>query len=96
MAELLNGTKASLAGEPVGHSVFAHPLPFNLIPHIDKFQVRVHWRNSVYSYRAERAELGLERTLTSTHQFGTFNCSAPHLRARTLHFRRATATQRKR
>jgi aspartate-semialdehyde dehydrogenase len=21
-----------------GHSVFAHPLPFNVIPHIDKFQ----------------------------------------------------------
>jgi aspartate-semialdehyde dehydrogenase len=40
MVELLDGTKASLAAEPATHSVFAHPLPFNLIPHIDKFQVR--------------------------------------------------------
>jgi len=27
-----------LKGGAVVNSVFAHPLPFNLIPHIDKFQ----------------------------------------------------------
>jgi aspartate-semialdehyde dehydrogenase len=41
MTELMEGTKASLAEERVVNAVFAHPLPFNLIPHIDKFQVRV-------------------------------------------------------
>jgi len=40
MEELLSGTKAKLNNEPVNNSVFVHPLPFNLIPHIDKFQVR--------------------------------------------------------
>ncbi len=38
MEELIEGTKKKLNGEQVTSSVFAHPLPFNLIPHIDKFQ----------------------------------------------------------
>ena len=38
MDELKQGTKAKLNGEPVLNTIFAHPLPFNLIPHIDKFQ----------------------------------------------------------
>lgn len=38
MEELRVGTAASLVGKPVENKVFAHPLPFNLIPHIDKFQ----------------------------------------------------------
>jgi aspartate-semialdehyde dehydrogenase len=38
MDELQEGTRALLAGETVEHSIFAHPLPFNVIPHIDKFQ----------------------------------------------------------
>lgn len=38
MEELLSGTRSYLQGEKVVSSVFAHPLPFNLIPHIDKFQ----------------------------------------------------------
>lgn len=38
MDELLSGTADRLKGEDPSHSVFAHPLPFNLIPHIDKFQ----------------------------------------------------------
>lgn len=38
MEELTQGTLAKLTGQPVTHAVFAHPLPFNLIPHIDKFQ----------------------------------------------------------
>jgi aspartate-semialdehyde dehydrogenase len=37
MDELLNGTTKYLAGEPVTNEVFAHPLPFNVIPQIDKF-----------------------------------------------------------
>lgn len=38
MEELLKGTEAKLKNEEYKNSVFAHPLPFNLIPHIDKFQ----------------------------------------------------------
>lgn len=39
MEELLQGTALKLENKPVENKVFAHPLPFNLIPHIDKFQV---------------------------------------------------------
>ncbi len=38
MEELTAGTKAILDGKTHENNVFAHPLPFNVIPHIDKFQ----------------------------------------------------------
>ncbi|CAH0475525.1 unnamed protein product [Peronospora belbahrii] len=38
MQELSDGAKSFLANEPVTYKVFSYPLPFNLIPHIDKFQ----------------------------------------------------------
>lgn len=40
MDELKEGTRAVISGERdvAENSIFAHPLPFNLIPHIDKFQ----------------------------------------------------------
>nr|AKG25425.1 aspartate-semialdehyde dehydrogenase [Hematodinium sp. SG-2015] len=38
MQELREGTKQFLNGEEVKHSVFSHPLPFNVIPHIDVLQ----------------------------------------------------------
>lgn len=38
MDELLEETRRQLAGEQAGHEVFAHPIPFNVIPHIDVFQ----------------------------------------------------------
>ncbi|MER3554279.1 MAG: aspartate-semialdehyde dehydrogenase [Meiothermus sp.] len=38
MEELLEGTRDFLDGKPVGNKTFAHPLPFNVIPHIDSFQ----------------------------------------------------------
>lgn len=38
MDELIAGTTAALKGEQYSNTVFAHPLHFNLIPHIDKFQ----------------------------------------------------------
>ena len=38
MEELLEQTRRVLDGEQAGHQTFAHPLPFNLIPHIDVFQ----------------------------------------------------------
>jgi ABC-type multidrug transport system permease subunit len=39
MNELISGTKAKLNDENYSAHVFPHPLPFNIIPHIDKFQV---------------------------------------------------------
>lgn len=38
MDELKVGTKAVLDGGEAKNEIFAHPLPFNVIPHIDKFQ----------------------------------------------------------
>jgi len=38
MAELESESKKYLAGEEVKHEIFAHSIPFNLIPHIDVFQ----------------------------------------------------------
>jgi len=38
MQELRRGVKSYLEGEPVVNEVFAHPLPFNVIPHIDTLQ----------------------------------------------------------
>ena len=38
MEELMEGTKAVLGGETPTHSVFSHPLAFNVIPLIDKPQ----------------------------------------------------------
>jgi aspartate-semialdehyde dehydrogenase len=38
MDELTEGTKAFLNGETPKNEIFAHPLPFNVIPQIDKFQ----------------------------------------------------------
>lgn len=38
MDELQEGTKALLEGETTENKIFAHPLPFNVIPHIDKFR----------------------------------------------------------
>ena len=37
MTELVDGAKDYLAGKPVRHSVFAHPLAFNVVPQIDRF-----------------------------------------------------------
>jgi aspartate-semialdehyde dehydrogenase len=38
MAELEAQTRNALEGQPVGNDVFVHPIPFNVIPHIDVFQ----------------------------------------------------------
>lgn len=40
MDELMEGTRSILSGERevAENKLFAHPLPFNVIPHIDKFQ----------------------------------------------------------
>merc|ERR1719335_1179341 len=38
MEELEQGTKDQLEGKEVNNEVFAHPLPFNVVPQIDSFQ----------------------------------------------------------
>lgn len=38
MDELTEGTKKYLEGDSVENNIFAYPLPFNVIPQIDKFQ----------------------------------------------------------
>ncbi len=38
MAELKNGVQEYLNSKQSGHEIFAYPLPFNVIPHIDTFQ----------------------------------------------------------
>jgi len=38
MDELRDGTSVWLEGKTVQNNIFAHPLPFNVIPHIDVFQ----------------------------------------------------------
>ena len=38
MDELQEGTRAYLDGKKPSNKIFAHPLPFNVIPQIDKFQ----------------------------------------------------------
>ena len=38
MAELEEETRRALNGEKARNKIFLHPLPFNLIPHIDSFQ----------------------------------------------------------
>lgn len=47
MEELMKGTAAKLNGETPSNSVFVHPLPFNLIPHIDKFQENAYTKEEM-------------------------------------------------
>lgn len=45
MNELLDETKKYVTtGEMPANKIFAHPLPLNVIPHIDVFQVRLPHR----------------------------------------------------
>jgi aspartate-semialdehyde dehydrogenase len=45
MTELLAGTADHLAQKPVKNHTFPHPLPFNVIPQIDVFQVSLSEKN---------------------------------------------------
>ena len=55
MEELQRGIEEHVRGQ-AGHKVFAHPLPFNVIPHIDKFQnnrytkeeMKVAWQPQIF------------------------------------------------
>lgn len=47
MEELKEGIAAGLRGEEVKNEVFAHPLPYNVIPHIDKFQDNLYTKEEM-------------------------------------------------
>ncbi len=47
MTELQTGIQEALTGKKVQHEVFAHPLPFNVIPHIDAFQDNAYTREEM-------------------------------------------------
>ena len=65
MEELTVGTRARLEGQEVTNSVFAHPLPFNLIPHIDKFQDNGYTKEEM-KVRASFTQRGGGKCLSST------------------------------
>jgi aspartate-semialdehyde dehydrogenase len=64
MEELTVGTRARLEGQEVTNSVFAHPLPFNLIPHIDKFQDNGYTKEEM-KVRASFTTKGVEENACS-------------------------------
>lgn len=47
MNELIDGMKAIVDGKKVENKVFAHPLPYNVIPHIDKFQENMYTKEEM-------------------------------------------------
>jgi aspartate-semialdehyde dehydrogenase len=47
MQELMDGMEAIVKGEEVENSVFAHPLPYNVIPHIDVFQENMYTKEEM-------------------------------------------------
>ncbi len=47
MEELKAGIEAGLKGEEVKNEVFAHPLPYNVIPHIDVFQDNLYTKEEM-------------------------------------------------
>jgi len=47
MAELQEGILAGAKGEEIKNEVFAHPLPYNVIPHIDVFQDNLYTKEEM-------------------------------------------------
>ena len=47
MEELKHGLAQGLAGQKIDNEVFAHPLPYNVIPHIDTFQENGYTREEM-------------------------------------------------
>jgi aspartate-semialdehyde dehydrogenase len=59
MDELMDETRKAVGGECAGHEVFAHPLPFNIIPHIDSFQENGYTREEMKVVWETRKIMGL-------------------------------------
>ncbi|TKJ17121.1 aspartate-semialdehyde dehydrogenase [Candidatus Woesearchaeota archaeon B3_Woes] len=58
--ELLEQSRNYLDGESVEHSKFQYPLPFNVIPHIDRFQENGYTKEEMKTDWESRKILGLE------------------------------------
>lgn len=58
-AELFEQSRNYLEGEKVENEKFVHPLPFNVIPHIDKFQENAYTKEEMKTDRESRKILGL-------------------------------------
>ena len=58
MEELKDGLAKGLAGEKIDNAVFAHPLPYNVIPHIDTFQENGYTREEMKVVRETRKIFG--------------------------------------
>lgn len=65
MAELEEQTKNYLAGKEVKNEKFAHPIPFNLIPHIDTFQENGYTKEEMKVTWETRKIFGDENMLIS-------------------------------
>lgn len=59
-SELIEQSKNYLSGDHVNHEVFQHPLPFNVIPHIDTFQDNGYTREEMKTDWETRKILGLD------------------------------------
>lgn len=57
--ELLEQSRNYLEGRPVTNSKFQHPLPFNVIPHIDRFQENGYTKEEMKTDWESRKILGL-------------------------------------
>lgn len=67
MEELLEGTRAVLSGGKAENKIFAYPLPFNVIPHIDVFQENGYTKEEmkvVWETRKIFGEPGLKLSAT--------------------------------
>lgn len=65
MDELLAETHKVLHGQDAGHQEFAHPIPFNVIPHIDVFQDNGYTKEEMKVAWETRKILGDESLLIS-------------------------------
>ena len=60
MAELTEQTRNYLAGKKVTNEVFVHPIPFNVIPHIDRFQENGYTKEEMKVVWETRKIMGLK------------------------------------
>lgn len=85
MDELMEGTRSVLSGERAvaENKIFAHPLPFNVIPHIDKFQENGYTKEEMKVTWETRKICGLPDDFPVRFVF--------HLRFEISHYRRVLA-----
>lgn len=65
MDELIEGTKAVLAGGVATNKVFQYPIPFNVIPHIDAFQENGYTKEEMKVVWESRKIMGLPDLVAS-------------------------------